>query len=167
MQDESSPVGTSAADSVAQYSAPPAPVVCPFPLGRRRPTLPLSLSLSLPRFAAQNVAQDNVQSLSVATQLYPSSPRSRSPTPCFVWPILTRSVSGLPCPAPQCPMLHRWYRWYRWTRCLRVLWTGDCSVTGAQRYCHGFGYIYYYKPVLATQPTGVIGIYGECRPGGR
>ena len=35
MQDESSPVGISAAVSIAQYSALPAPVVCPFPSGRR------------------------------------------------------------------------------------------------------------------------------------
>ena len=34
-QDESSPVGHSATVSVAQYSALPALVVCPFPSGRR------------------------------------------------------------------------------------------------------------------------------------
>ena len=115
-QDESSPVGTSAAVSVVQYSAPPAPVVCPFPSGRRRPTLPL------PHFASQNVAPDNAQSLSVATQMYPSSP-GRRPL-ALIWPILTRSVPGLPCPAPRCPTFHHWYQWYRWTRCLRMLWTG-------------------------------------------
>ena len=42
---------------------------------------------------------------------------------------------------------------------------GGCGVTGDRRYCHGFGYVYYYEPVLGTQPTGVTGIYGECRPG--
>ena len=78
-QDESSLTGTSEAVSFAQYSAPPASVVCPFPSSRRRATLPLPL----PHFAAQNVALDNAQSLSVATQLYPSSPGAQSSTPCF------------------------------------------------------------------------------------
>ena len=53
------------------------PVVCPFPLGRRRPTL--LVSLLLPCFATQDLAlePDTAQSHSVATQLYPSS------TPCY------------------------------------------------------------------------------------
>ena len=46
---------------------------------RQIPTLPVSL----PRFATQDVALDIALSLSVATQLYPSSPGSRSSTPCF------------------------------------------------------------------------------------
>ena len=49
-QDESSPVETSAAVSVAQYSAP---VKCLFPSGRRRPTLPVSLLL--PHFVSATV----------------------------------------------------------------------------------------------------------------
>ena len=69
--------------SVAQYSAPPAPVVCPFPSDRRRPTLPVSLPL--PRFTTQYFAlyPDTAQWDLVATQLYPSSPGSRSSTPCY------------------------------------------------------------------------------------
>ena len=57
-QDESSPIGTSAAVSIAQYSAPLAPVVCPFPSGRRQPILPMSLPL--PRFATQDIAPDTL-----------------------------------------------------------------------------------------------------------
>ena len=78
-QDESSPVGTSAAVSVAQNSAPVAPVMCPFLSGQRR--LSLAVSLPLPRFATQDVAPDTAHS--IATQLCPSSPASRSSTPCF------------------------------------------------------------------------------------
>ena len=73
-QDESLPVRTSIRVSVAQYSAPPAPGVCPFPSDRRRPILPVSLPL--PHFATQDftLEPDTTQSHSVATQLYPSSP---------------------------------------------------------------------------------------------
>ena len=64
--------GISTAVSFAQCISP---VLSPVLLGRRRPTLPLFLPL--PCFADQNVAPDNAQSLSVATQLYPSSPGRR------------------------------------------------------------------------------------------
>ena len=75
-----------------------------------------------PRFAAQDVAPDNLQSLSVTTQLYPSSSGRRPLT--LIWQILIQSVPGLPCLTPRCPTLRRWCRWYWWTRCLRMLWTG-------------------------------------------
>ena len=91
--------GISTAVSFAQCISP---VLSPVLLGRRRPTLPLFLPL--PCFAVQNVAPDNAQSLSVATQLYPSSP-GRRPI-ALIWLILTRSVPRLSCPAP---------RWCRWT----------------------------------------------------
>ena len=70
-RDESSPAETSTRVYVAQYRAPPAPVVCLVPSVRRRPTLPVSLPL--PRFAVQNFALDPVTTPShlVATQLYP------------------------------------------------------------------------------------------------
>ena len=78
---ESSPDGTSTADYVAQYRAPQAPMMCPLPSGRRRPSLPVSISLPLPRFATQDVAPDTPQSLPVEIRPCPSSPGSRSLTP--------------------------------------------------------------------------------------
>ena len=82
-QDELSPAETSTGVSMAQYSGPPAPVVCPFPSDRRQPILPVSLPL--PHFATQDSALDLVTAHShlVSTQLYPSSPGSRSSTPCY------------------------------------------------------------------------------------
>ena len=58
----SSPVGTSAGASIviAEYSALPAPVVRPFPSDRRRPILPVSVSLPLPRFASQDITRISV-----------------------------------------------------------------------------------------------------------
>ena len=75
--DVSSPLRSPAGIPIAQYQAPPAPVLCPFPLNRRRP-----LSLSLPHFATLGAAPDNVQSRSVATQLFPPFPEDWSSTPC-------------------------------------------------------------------------------------
>ena len=68
---------------LAEYSAQPAPVVCPFPSDRRRPTLPVSLPQ--PRFGTQDFAlqPDTAQSHSVTTLLYPSSTVSWSSTPCY------------------------------------------------------------------------------------
>ena len=65
-----SPVGTSASASIAEYSAPPAPVVCPLPSDRRRPALPVSLPL--PHFATEDFAlkPDTAPPYLVATQLY-------------------------------------------------------------------------------------------------
>ena len=73
--DVSSPLGPSAGVPVAQYQAPPAPVMCQFPSSRRR-----QLSLPLPRFATPDAAPDNVQSPSVATQLFAPFLEDRSST---------------------------------------------------------------------------------------
>ena len=91
MQDDSSPVATSAGVSVAKYSAPSAPVVCPFlrwfigDFTRTFQFFESSLSVNCydGRFATQDDAPDNAQLLSVAIQLYPSSPGSRWQIPCF------------------------------------------------------------------------------------
>ena len=104
-QDESSPVGTSAAVSIAQYSAPPALMVCPFPSGRRRPTLPLSLPL--PLRMSHRITHSHSRSRPSCTHRLPGP--GRRPL-ALIWPILTLSVPGLPCPAPRCPTLHRWTR---------------------------------------------------------
>ena len=89
--------------SIAEYSAPPAPVVCPFPSDRRRPTL----TVSLPRFATQDFAlkPDTALPHSVATQLYPSSPGSRSSTPCYD---LAEFDSKNSRQNPQCPTSCLW-----------------------------------------------------------
>ena len=68
----SSLIVTSAGASVviAEYSVPTAPIVRPFPSDRWRPTL-------------DRWRPDTAQPHSVVTQLYPSSPGSRSSTPCY------------------------------------------------------------------------------------
>ena len=81
--DESSPVGTSTAVSIAQYSAPLAPVMCPVLSGRRRLSLPVSMSLPLPRSTTRDVTPDTAPSLPVEIRPCPSSPGSRSSTPVF------------------------------------------------------------------------------------
>ena len=81
MPDKSSPAGTSVVVSTDKYSAPQVPRTCLVPSGWRQPILPVSLSL--PRFATQDVVLDIRQLSSVTTQLYPSSPGSRSSTPCL------------------------------------------------------------------------------------
>ena len=72
-QDKLSPVGSTAAVSVTQYNALPAPVMCPL---RQRPS-------PVPRFATQDVAPDTARSISVTTQLYPLLSWFRSSNPCF------------------------------------------------------------------------------------
>ena len=47
----------SIAPRVCSPSALPAPVVRPLPFDRRRPTLPVSVSLPLPRFATQDITR--------------------------------------------------------------------------------------------------------------
>ena len=129
-QDESSPVGTSTAVSVAQYSAP--------------------------RFATQDVTPDNAQSLSVATQLYPSSPRSWSSTPCFDLADfdsecfrVAMSSSPVSDVVPVVPVDSRSV-----PVSADFVDRGGCGVTGARRWCCVFGYVYYYEPVLTTQHPG-------------
>ena len=82
-QDESSPVGTSTAVSIVQYSALMALVMCQVSSSRQRPSLPVSLSLSLPRFATRDVTPDTAPSLPVVIRPCPSSSGSRLSTPVF------------------------------------------------------------------------------------
>ena len=115
-QDESSPVGTSTAVSVAQYSAP--------------------------RFATQDVTPDNAQSLSVATQLYPSSPGSWSSTPCFDLADFDSECFRVAMSSPGCHVQLPGVR-----RCAGR--TGGLAIR-----CCVFRYVYYYEPVLTTQHPG-------------
>ena len=88
--------------------------------------------------------------------------------PCFVLADFDSECSRAAMSAPRCPTLRRWYQCTqkRAGLCHTVpsfyrCGPGGCRVTGARHCCRGFGYVYYYELVLATQPTGVTGIYGS------
>ena len=83
MHDESSPVSTLTAESVAQYRTPPAPMMGSLPSGWWHPSLPASMSLPLPHFATQADAPDATQSLPVEIRPCPPSPGTRASTHCF------------------------------------------------------------------------------------
>ena len=137
-----SPLGPSTGVPVAQYQAPPAPVMCPFLSNRRR-----QLSLPLPLFANPDTAQDNVQSLPSSFHRFP---KNRSSTPCVdlaefdsdcSWGALSSS-----------PVLRRCYCWtrcrYRW--CLRKWLTRVQGVIGA-----GCRDVDNYESDLAAARSGV------------
>ena len=134
MQDESSPVGTSAVQCSANTSG------VPVSLRSGRLTLPLSRQLLC--FAAQDVAPDNAQSLSVTTQLYPASPVSRSSTPYFDLADFdsecsraAKSGSPVSDVAPVVPVV------LVDSVPVDVVEWGVVSVAGARRGCHGFGHV--------------------------
>ena len=70
---------------IADYSAPPAPVVRPFPPDRQRLTLPVSLPLPQFAFPGPDLtpAPAQPQGDVVVTQKYPSPPGSRLSTPLY------------------------------------------------------------------------------------
>ena len=84
--------------------------------------------------------------------------------------VLTQRVLVLLCAALRCPTSCLWFLWTcsqiepvcaTQPQCSPVS-AGDCGDTGARRCCRLFRYVSYYEQVLATQPPGVTGIYGEC-----
>ena len=115
------------------------------------------MSLPLPGFATQEFAL--TQSHLVVTQLYPSSPGSRSSTTCYDLADVDSensrtAMSSSPVSDLVVPSVYRgcgpW----------------GCGVTGVRRCCHVLGYVDYYKLILATQTPGVTDIYEDCRLGG-